>query len=120
MILADASVWINHLRRGDKNFSSVLSEEMVLTHPFIIGELALGQIRNRRQFLHDLSLLPQAALARDSEVMAWVEKNRMYGKGIGWVDAHLLVSSLLSHADLWTEDSALKRAARSLGVLTNG
>jgi hypothetical protein len=116
MILADASVWINHLNGRQKNLSFYILEEQVIIHSFVIGEIALGHIKNRKQVLRDLHLLPPATPATDSEVLELVERNQLFGKGIGWVDSHLLLSALLSDAELWTDDKALIAAARSCGA----
>ncbi len=94
----------------------LLNNHQVLCHPFIIGELACGSIGNRIEILSLLSALPQSVLADHDEVMEFVESNRLYGRGIGWIDQHLLVSSLLSHARLWTLDSRLSNMAARLGI----
>lgn len=119
MILVDTSIWIDHLRRGNDALSLLLEQERVLTHPFIIGELACGSMANRRQILELLGTLPAAEVADDDEVIRFVEARQLYGVGIGWIDAHLLASTRLSHALFWTSDTRLKRAAEALGITCN-
>jgi len=117
VILVDTSVWVDHLRSGNRTLAALLLGEQVLTHPFIIGELACGAIRHRRAILGHLTRLPRAAVADDNEVMALVESRRLFGRGIGWVDAHLLASALLSHARLMTLDLRLTRLGKAVGVV---
>ncbi len=116
MILVDTSIWIDHLRKGNDALSLLLEQDLVLTHPFIIGELACGSMVNRREILRLLETLPAAVSAGDEEVLQLVETKRLYGVGIGWIDVHLLASAQLSHAPLWTSDRRLKRAAESLRI----
>ncbi len=115
-MLVDTSVWIDHLHSPDAFLISLLEKDEALTHPFIIGELALGHFKNRSQILHDLQLLPRVFPALNPEVMDWVEKHRLYGKGINWVDAHLLFSCSSDQSEFWTRDKALWAVSRSLGV----
>jgi len=115
-MLVDTSVWIDHLHSPDAFLISLLEKDEVLTHPFIIGELALGHLKNRSQILHDLQFLPSLFPALNPEVMDWVEKHRLYGKGINWVDAHLLFSCSSDQCEFWTRDKALWAVSRSLGV----
>jgi predicted nucleic acid-binding protein len=120
MILVDTSVWIEHLRGGRRarSLADLLEEERVLIHPWIVGELALGHLGRRRSaILADLGTLEVAARVEDGEVMEMIEARSLRGAGIGWVDAHLLASALVSDCQLWTLDSTLGRAARSLGIL---
>ena len=116
MILVDTSVWIAHLRSRNEALATVLVEGQTLTHPFIIGEIACGALRNRAQVIEDLRALPSAKVVTDGEAMALVENRRLWGKGIGWIDAHLLASSIISNCALWTQDRALRRAAVELGL----
>ena len=90
LVLVDTSVWINHLRHGDAVLASALEEGNVLTHPFVIGELACGTLRGRAEILRLLSELPQAPVASNAEVLAFIERRQLMGRGIGFVDAHLL------------------------------
>ncbi len=116
MILVDTSVWIDYFRSGARRLRKLLEDEQVLTHPFVIGELACGSIRNRAEILGLLERLPQAQAAEHREVLALVAGRRLYGCGIGWVDAHLLSAALLSRATLWTLDRPLARVAGSLSI----
>lgn len=118
MILVDTSVWVDHLRRGDRILAAALDRGEVLIHPFVLGELACGAIRNRDEILMHLRALPAAQAADDQEVMAFVEHRRLFGRGIGWIDAHLLASAVLANARLMTMDRDLARLAASLGVST--
>ncbi len=114
MILVDTSVWIHHLRYSDDYLSALLEAGLVLSHPMVIGELSCGHLRNRAEFLSNLKLLPSAAPARDEEVYGFLDRHRFFGKGIGWIDAHLLASALISHSGLWTQDQNLAGLAAQL------
>ncbi len=116
MVLVDTSVWIDHFKSNNLDLRNLLKEEQVLTHPFVIGEIACGGHRQRSEILTLLPLLPPSNLASDAEVLALLEDYELYGKGIGWIDAHLLSASLLSRARLWTLDKKLARLARALGA----
>ena len=118
MILVDTSVWVDHLRSGNRTLVSLLERDEVLTHPFVIGELACGQIRNRGEILDLLGTLPGAAVADHHDVLAFVATHRLHGRGIGWIDAHLLASARMSHAGFITLDSPLSRAALRAGIST--
>ncbi|MBI2072288.1 MAG: VapC toxin family PIN domain ribonuclease [Gemmatimonadetes bacterium] len=116
MILVDTSPWVDHLRRGNARLASLLEDGEVACHRFVIGELALGNLENRSAILEYLSNLPSAPVAEHDEVVGVVERRRLMGTGIGWVDAHLLASCLLAHLPLWTLDKPLATQARRLGV----
>lgn len=117
MILVDTSVWVDHLRSGDAALTALLNDGSVLTHPFVIGELALGTLRQRSRVLHDLWILPKAAVAKDAEVLTFIEKEKLFGLGIGYVDAHLLAAARLTPgASLWTRDKRLRAAGERLSV----
>ena len=117
MVLVDTSVWINHLRAGDRTLRSLLEADEVLTHPFVVGEVALGNMRQRGLILEALVELPQAVVANDDEVLAFVAQRRLFGLGIGYIDAHLLVAAQLSSGvKLWTRDKQLLKVATSLGL----
>jgi predicted nucleic acid-binding protein len=121
VILVDTSVWIDHLRAGDEVLSSLLQEAQVFGHPWVTGEIALGSLAHRREVLCLLHGLPQAVVASDSEVLALVEGARLFGRGIGWVDAQLLASARLTDRTLlWTRDVRLAGAAAELGVEAGG
>src|ERR1700750_3241797 len=96
MILVDSSVWIDHFRRGDPTLSQHLDQRKILSHPFVIGELALGSLRQRDLILDALRGLPQALVARDEEVHIFIDEHKLFGIGIGYIDAHLLAGTLLT------------------------
>ena len=96
MILLDTSVWIDHLRQGDAQVASVLETGLALCHPFVIGELACGQLKSRTEILALLAALPQALLALEQEVLFFIERHRLMGRGIGYIDAHLLTATALT------------------------
>ncbi len=116
MILVDTSVWIAHFRKGGTRLAALLSEALVMVHPFVLGELACGNLENRARILSDLEALPPPFSATHGEVMRLVEDRKLWGLGIGWIDAHLLASALLSNSRLWTLDRRLVRAANAAGV----
>ena len=117
MILVDTSIWIDHLRFGDEALKSLLNAGQVLGHPFVTGELSLGNLRDRNAVLNALQGLPQAVVATDDEVMRFIGQEILFGIGIGYVDAHLLASVRLSQgASLWTRDKRLIAAATRLGL----
>ena len=117
MILVDSSVWIDHLRVGDAALAERLELGIVLGHPIVLGELACGRLRNRTEILMLLADLPQAVPAADAEVLAMIKRHRLIGRGIGYVDAHLLASTLLTpEAALWTRDRRLAAIAQDLGI----
>lgn len=117
MILVDSSVWVNHLRQGDEQLVRLLGERRVLCHPFIAGELGLGNLHNRVVLLSSLRHLPQAVVARDVEVADMVERRALFGTGIGYVDAHLLASVFLTPtARLWSANRGLSQLASEYGV----
>ena len=117
MILVDTSVWVDHLRAGDEALARLLSLEQVLAHPFVTGELALGNLGNRATVLEALLGLPQAQAATDAEVLQLIGAQELFGNGIGYVDAHLLASARLTPGTrLWTRDRRLMQAGARLGL----
>ncbi len=116
MILVDTSVWIDHFRNGNDALATLLRHAEVVCHRFIVGELACGNLRHRDEILFLLAALPTVTLADHDEVMTFIEHNGLMGAGIGWIDAHLLASTILADVTLWTLDRPLAAAARSLGV----
>ena len=116
MILVDSSVWVEHLRKGNRGLVSLLEEDLVLCHPFVLGELALGRMKNRDRILSHMAALPFARSASDREVMHLVLSKKLQGLGVGWVDVHLLASALRSHCQLLTRDKALGSLARKLDL----
>jgi hypothetical protein len=117
VILVDTSVWVDHLRAGDKALTDLLDTGRVLAHPFVIGELALGHLRQSELLLSFLQDLPQATVAMDQEVLHFIHRHALSGLGIGYVDAHLLAATRLTvGASLWTRDKRLLAAAERLGL----
>ena len=115
MILADTSVWIEYLRRGEPRLNAALDMGEVLIHPLIIGELAMGNLRQRGSLLATLAALPQAIVAQHEEVVAFIEGESLFGRGVGFVDASLLAATRLTPgARLWTLDRRLRETAESL------
>jgi predicted nucleic acid-binding protein len=117
MILVDTSVWVTHLKKGSSRLQHLLHDVEVASHPMVIGELACGTLHNRSGILAMLETLPQVTVAEHTEVLQLIEKKRLMGTGIGYVDAHLLASAILSHTPLWTEDNHLKKIATSLKIV---
>lgn len=115
-MLVDTSVWVDHFRRGNAALAELLDRGRVRSHSFVTGELSCGNLRNRKEILSLLAALPQAALAGHAEALAFVEANRLMGRGIGWVDVHLLASGTLTGIPLWSLDRRLKEVAGSLGL----
>ncbi len=116
MTLVDTSVWFAHLRARNVRLTGLLRAGEVFCHPFVIGELACGNLRNRQEILVLMAALPQASIAEHGEVMTFLESSRLFGRGLGWVDLNLVASALLSHFGLWTLDRPLQHAAASLNV----
>lgn len=117
MILADSAVWVDHLHRVDPVLDRLLHSDEILIHPVVIGEVALGSLTDRPGTLRILCKLPRAEVPRHEEVMQLIEDRKLYSSGIGYGDAHLLASVLLtSGARLWTRDRALRRVARQLSL----
>lgn len=117
MVLADSSIWIDHLRRKAPHMEALLREGSILMHPFIVAELALGLMRDRAAFLAELDGLLRVNVAQTSEVRKMIDAHALYGKAIGFVDAHLLASCLLTPGTpLWTRDNALQSAALQAGI----
>jgi predicted nucleic acid-binding protein len=116
MVLVDTSIWVSHLRIGDARLNALLQEEEVICHPFIVGELACGNIKNRTEVLTLLQALPMARMAKKEEVLRFIESHGLMGVGLGLIDVHLLASALLSKARLWTTDKPLREASVKLNV----
>jgi predicted nucleic acid-binding protein len=116
MILADTSVWVAHFRESVPLLQEVLVNNRVVMHPWVIGELACGTLPRRPQVLRWLRRIPAAEVAHDAEVFTLIEDKRLWGTGIGWVDAQLLASALITECEVWTRDERLQGAAKKLGV----
>jgi predicted nucleic acid-binding protein len=117
MILVDTSVWIDHLARGDTELQSLLEEGEVLMHPYIAAEIALGSLKQRDETVGALQALPEIPTARHVEVMAFLNNERLFGIGIGYVDLHLLAATRLAPGTtLWTRDRRLLQAALKLNL----
>ncbi|MDQ3397439.1 MAG: type II toxin-antitoxin system VapC family toxin [Deinococcota bacterium] len=117
MILVDTSVWIDHLREGNPLLARALEHARVLMHPFILGELACGNLKNRQEVLGLLNELPRVTTATDSEALSFIERRTLMGRGIGYLDVHLLASAFLGGGvQLWTKDKRLAAVAAELGV----
>jgi predicted nucleic acid-binding protein len=116
MVLVDSSVWIAHFRDGQPELADLLMDGLVFMHPFICGELACGNLKNRVTLLSDLSLLPRAHRASDADVMHLIDVRRLWGRGLGWVDVHLLAAALVSNCRFWTLDKRLDSAASELAL----
>jgi len=117
MILVDTSVWVDHLRAGNERLRALLNGGEVLGHPFVIGELALGNLRRRDAFLSDLRDLPRATIASDEEVLRLIDRQTLFGRGIGYIDAHLLAAArLTAGSKLWTYDRRLQAVAATLDL----
>ena len=115
-MLADTSIWIDHFRHGNARLEALLEKGQVRTHPFVVGELACGNLAKRVEVLRLLRELPSVVSATDDEVLVFVERHRLMGAGIGWIDAHLLAAAALTRTKLWSLDAKLARAARRLDL----
>jgi len=116
MILVDTSIWISHLRDGNNCLEKLLNKGSVLCHPFIIGELACGSIKNRNEILSLLQSLPMAVTVEHDEVLKFIENVKLISKGLGYVDIHLLASAILSDSLLWSLDKKLSKIALELNI----
>lgn len=116
MVLVDTSVWVHHLREGDSELEHLLNSGQVMCHPYIVGELACGNLKNRREVISLLQLLPSATVAKHEEILQFIELNHLMGKGLGYVDIHLSASAVLTGAPLWTYDKKLNKANEGLGI----
>jgi predicted nucleic acid-binding protein len=117
LILADTSIWIDHLRSGNREMRKHLNQGNIVIHPFIIAELALGSMQERTKTLALLDLLPQVRMAQIGEVRLMIGARRLYSLGIGLIDAHLIASVFIDSSTLlWTRDKRLRKAAEGLGI----
>ncbi len=117
MILVDTSIWIDHMRLADPRLDALLRQGLVLTHPLVVGELAMGSLKPRLKTLDHLSSLPSVTIAEDHEVLHFVSLRRIHGLGIGYIDAHLLASAqIVPNTSLWTKDVRLRNVAARLSL----
>jgi hypothetical protein len=116
VVLVDTSVWVNHLREGNAQLEALLTEGTIVCHPFTIGEIACGTMKNRVQILSLLQALPMAETAEHNEVLQLIENYRLTGKGLGYVDMHLLASAVLTDVPLWTLDRKLQQASAKIRI----
>jgi predicted nucleic acid-binding protein len=116
MVLVDTSVWVRHLREGDPDLKQLLNEGQVMCHPFIVGELACGNMKNRREILSLLQLLTLATPAQHEEILLFIELNELMGKGLGYIDVHLSASAMLTRVPLFSYDKRLNEANELLGI----
>ncbi len=116
MVITDTSIWVTHLRQGSRQLEKLLIDAEVMCHPFIIGELACGNLKNRNEIISLLQSLPMAPTIEFDEFIFFIERNRLMGIGIGFVDVHLLASAQLTGIPLWTADKRLKSAATKLDL----
>lgn len=117
MILVDTSIWIGHFRKGNAHLQELLVKGYVSCHPFIIGELACGNLKQRSNIILLLHALPSVNTVSNDEALYFIEEKRIVGLGIGIVDVHLLASAIMTNTHLWTTDSRLKEVARRLDIL---
>jgi len=116
MVLVDTSVWVSHLRDGNAGLEKLLNDGEVVSHPFIVGELACGNLKNRNQILIYLQSLPMTSLAEDGEVLKFIEDHQLMGKGLGYIDIHLIASAVLTDVPLWTFDKTLDKINKKIGI----
>jgi len=116
MVLVDTSIWIDHFKKGNSSLEKLLIDMEVLCHPFIIGELACGNLNNRKEILSLLHSLPKATVLEHDEILFFIERRKLMGIGIGLIDVHLLASAHFAHAPLWTLDKKLFNASDALGI----
>ena len=117
MVLVDTSIWVSHLARGNAPLKTLLEKAEVFCHPLIIGELACGNIRNRAEILSLLQELPSVQVAEHDEVLRFIKSRRLMGRGLGFIDVHLLASAVVTRLPLWTADKRLSEAAAELGIM---
>ena len=116
MVLVDTSVWIAYLRDGNVRLETLLNNGDVVCHPFIVGELACGNLKNRSEILSLLRALPMATHVEDEEVMQFIENYTLMGKGLGYIDVHLIASAVLTKVPLWTFDKNLDKISSKLSL----
>ena len=117
MILADTSVWVQFFRSGDRELRTLLEEGRVAMHDFVLGELACGNLRDRSRTIAELRLLPRIEAATTDETLSLIANHRLHGRGLGWIDTHLLAAALLGRVELYTRDRALAKVANDLAIV---
>lgn len=115
-VLLDTSIWIDHFRKPVERLMDLIRQDRAIVHPFVVGELACGYLHPRDEIIHFLRRLPEAVQATDDEALTLLENRRLYGKGLGWVDVHLLASARISHCAIWSLDKPLAQAAKTFGL----
>jgi hypothetical protein len=108
-VLVDTSVWIQHFKKKDEYLSQLLMDNRVLMHPFVLGEIFIGHIKNRKEIMELLSCLPVCETISTEETLTFVENQSLLGTGLGWIDCHLLAATLVQNAELYTLDKSLKK-----------
>jgi len=116
VVIVDTSIWVTHLRQGSRQLEELLLDAQVVCHPFIIGELVCGNIKQRAEFLSLLQSLPMVPMVEPDELLFFIERHALMGRGIGFVDAHLLASAHVSRTPLWSSDKTLESAAVELKI----
>ena len=116
MVLVDTSVWVSHLRDGNAGLEKLLNDGETVCHPFIVGELACGNLKKRHEILTYLQSLPMATLAEDEEVLKFIERNQLMGEGLGYIAVHLIASAVLTDVPLWTFDKILDKFTKKIGL----
>ena len=120
MILADTSIWIDHLRGGDAVMTEQLERGSIAMHPVVLGEIALGSLKSRAELLQLLEAMPRTLVASDAEVMHMLDERALFERGLGWVDVHLLAATLLTPGlRLWTRDRRLHAVAEEIGLASS-
>ena len=117
MVLVDTSIWVDFLNIGDPQLAELLEASEARSHPYIVGELACGSIKNRKEILDLMASLDQVPKATDEELLVFLEKRKLYGKGLSLIDVHLLASGVLGNCPIWTKDKHLRAVAEKLGVV---
>jgi len=112
--LVDTSVWLDHFRTNSPTLRQLLDEDLVVCHPLVIGELACGNLKHRSEVLESLAVLPTTPTVEYQELSTFIETHKLFGQGLGWIDVHLLASTLLQQVTLWTHDQPLRQAARKM------
>ncbi len=116
MVLVDTSVWIDHFRRTNRTLTSLLESDAVVIHPFVLGELACGNLSNRKEIIALLHALPCIAKVEDDELLLFIERHRLMGRGIGFIDVHILASCCIDSCLVWTRDKRLQVVAKEMNI----